>query len=146
MKHRLAPACITALGALTTSAAAASDSGYDRIWQSAELYRSESEALRSLALSGRLQADYAWFDADDDDIDLSADIDPTLDERFEYHLWQFERRWPGGWRWEIETVDSFAPVPGGSPILAEPFKPNSYTVTSRAMAAAAIESSVPPMQ
>jgi phosphate-selective porin OprO/OprP len=69
MKHRLAPAWITALGALTASTAVAGDMGYDRIWQSAELYRSESGALRSLALSGRLQADASHFDADEGDFD-----------------------------------------------------------------------------
>jgi phosphate-selective porin OprO/OprP len=69
LHHRLAPACLTALAALAANAANADDSGYDRAWQYAELQQSESGTLRSLALSGRLQADASYFDADEGDFD-----------------------------------------------------------------------------
>ena len=43
---------------------------YERIWRHAILYQNANDGLvRSFALSGRLQADYAWFDADEGDYD-----------------------------------------------------------------------------
>lgn len=44
-------------------------STYDRLWGHAELYRNSGEGfLQSLALSGRLQAEAAWFDSDEGDL------------------------------------------------------------------------------
>ncbi len=43
---------------------------YDRLWSHTQLYRNPGEGmLQSLALSGRLQADAAWFDTDQGDLD-----------------------------------------------------------------------------
>ncbi len=67
--RRLLPACLL-LAAVTTQADPAS-SRYDRIWQHAVLYENDDEEawLERLALSGRAQGDYAWFDADEGDYD-----------------------------------------------------------------------------
>lgn len=70
MNRFRAPVFITALTAVAvTPATDADDSDYDRVWQHANLYQSESGTLRSLALSGRLQADASYFDADEGDFD-----------------------------------------------------------------------------
>ena len=46
--------------------------GYERIWRHADLYQSSGDDLiRDFSLSGRLQADYAWFDADEGDYDAA---------------------------------------------------------------------------
>jgi phosphate-selective porin OprO/OprP len=46
------------------------ESRYDRLWRHAQLYDNpDSGFIQSFALSGRLQADYAWFDADEGDYD-----------------------------------------------------------------------------
>ena len=43
---------------------------YQRIWRHADLYQNPGDGLvRDFSLSGRLQADYAWFDADEGDYD-----------------------------------------------------------------------------
>jgi phosphate-selective porin OprO/OprP len=56
---------------LAASVSRADDASYERIWQRAVLYENTDEQawLRRLALSGRAQGDYAWFDADEGDYD-----------------------------------------------------------------------------
>ena len=54
-------------------ALAEEESGYDRFWRHATLYENADEGLvRSVALSGRLQAEGAYFDADQGDFDDSS--------------------------------------------------------------------------
>ena len=54
-------------------ALAEEESGYDRFWHHATLYENADEGLvRSVALSGRLQAEGAYFDADQGDFDDSS--------------------------------------------------------------------------
>lgn len=43
-------------------------SAYDRLWSHATLYRDPEGPLQKLALSGRLQAEAAWFDTDQGDL------------------------------------------------------------------------------
>lgn len=50
-------------------ASGADDGGYDRLWEYANLYSSDEGFLRSVALSGRLQADASHVDADEGDFD-----------------------------------------------------------------------------
>jgi len=66
----LAP--VTLLPAFTISGPLHADgeSGYDRLWGLATLYEEpDGKLLRTFALSGRLQADAIWFDADEGDFD-----------------------------------------------------------------------------
>ena len=60
---------LTALALFIGNPIEAQESGYDRVWDYANLYQSESHVLRSLALSGRLQADAVYHDADEGDFD-----------------------------------------------------------------------------
>lgn len=55
---------------MTLAAEEAHPSRYDDIWRKAVLYDNPDSAfLRRLALSGRAQGDYAWFDADEGSYD-----------------------------------------------------------------------------
>jgi len=47
----------------------AKSSAYDSVWSHTSLYQSDEGFVRSLDLSGRLQADSAWLDADEGDFD-----------------------------------------------------------------------------
>ncbi|WP_188109703.1 porin [Pseudohalioglobus sediminis] len=49
--------------------ASAADERYQEIWQHATFYTSEQGPLRRIALSGRLQADASYFDADEGDFE-----------------------------------------------------------------------------
>ena len=59
-----ASACLSA-----AASAQAPDWDYQGIWETVVLHRSESAFIRELDLSGRLQAETAWFDADEGDYD-----------------------------------------------------------------------------
>lgn len=51
-------------------AQSADESSFDRVWGLATLYENgDSEFIQKFALSGRLQADAAWFDADEGEFD-----------------------------------------------------------------------------
>ncbi len=55
---------------LSTSAQTVADSSFDRVWSYATLYENrDSGFLQKFALSGRMQADAAWFKADQGDFD-----------------------------------------------------------------------------
>lgn len=69
MKQLTAPAIIAALATPVVAPASADDSAYGRVWKHATLYQADSGVLRGLALSGRLQADASYFDADEGDFD-----------------------------------------------------------------------------
>jgi len=57
---------LTLSGGITAANGAAdSHEKYERIWRHATLYQSDQGPMQNFALSGRLQADYAWFDADE---------------------------------------------------------------------------------
>jgi phosphate-selective porin OprO/OprP len=73
-KQRLLPLIASALWLSGIAAKAngddSGDSRYDRIWRHAVLYDNPDASLvQRFDLSGRLQADYAWFDADEGEYD-----------------------------------------------------------------------------
>lgn len=56
--------------AVSTASEGESGSGFDKVWDYATLYENQDNRyIRKFALSGRLQADAAWFDADQGDFD-----------------------------------------------------------------------------
>ncbi|MDH3994092.1 MAG: OprO/OprP family phosphate-selective porin [Gammaproteobacteria bacterium] len=73
--HRALPT-ILGMGLVLSASPAVAQSAtqsqekYQRIWRHADLYQNPGDGLvRDFSLSGRLQADYAWFDADEGDYD-----------------------------------------------------------------------------
>lgn len=58
---------ILCLAALPPALTAANQADYDRLWSSFTLHEAEDGLVRSFALSGRLQGDLAWVDADQGD-------------------------------------------------------------------------------
>ncbi len=74
--------------------ALASEGSYDRIWSSADLYRSDDSSLRQVSLSGRLQGDAYHFEQDDDD------ADDLLWRRFRFG---FKSRFAGDWLAQLEA-------------------------------------------
>lgn len=70
------------------------ESGYDRFWNHAVLYDNpEGDLLQTLALSGRLQADAIWFDADE------GDFDDLVWRRFRFG---FKAELAGDWTLQFE--------------------------------------------
>ncbi len=68
-------------------------SGYDRVWSHARLYESDRGLVRSFDLSGRLQAESAWFDADE------GEYDDLLWRRFRFG---FKSELAGDWLAQLE--------------------------------------------
>ena len=70
-------------------AQAADESFFDRVWSHATLYENgDNGFVQKFALSGRLQAEAAWFDADE------GDFDDTTWRRFRFgFLSQFAHDW-----------------------------------------------------
>ena len=70
------------------------ESGYDRFWRHATLYENADEGLvRSVALSGRLQAEAMYFDAD------QGDFDDSTWRRFRFG---FKAKFAGDWVAQLE--------------------------------------------
>ncbi len=78
-------------GAGIGSKAAGAD--YEEIWRHAGLYESDQGLVKSFALSGRLQAEAAWFDAD------QGEFDDLLWRRFRFG---FKSEFAGGWVAQLE--------------------------------------------
>lgn len=72
------------------------DSSFDRIWHHRILYEDTrgDQRLHRIALSGRLQAEAAWFDADE------GDFDDTTWRRFRFG---FVSRFRSSWRLHVEA-------------------------------------------
>lgn len=86
--------CLYLLCGGTGVAAGESDSVYDRVWQHAQLYSNpQGRVLQSLALSGRLQAETAWFDTD------QGDLNDTSWRRFRFG---FAARFNDNWAAQLE--------------------------------------------
>jgi phosphate-selective porin OprO/OprP len=66
---------------------------YDRIWDYGRLYSSDDGLFRTFDLSGRLQAEAVWFDAD------QGDFDDTLWRRFRFG---FKSRLANDWVMQLE--------------------------------------------
>jgi phosphate-selective porin OprO/OprP len=78
----------------SAGSAAQEESTYDKIWRHATLYESKGDSfIRSFALSGRLQADAAWFDAD------QGDYDDVEWRRFRFG---FKSKFAGDWVAQLE--------------------------------------------
>lgn len=108
VKPAILPGFLVALACLPakTTLASDSDSDYDSVWNKATLYQSDTGVLRSLALSGRLQADASHFDADEGDFDdiswrrfrfgfaarFANDWNAQLEGDFDLNAWP-----PGAW-------------------------------------------------
>jgi phosphate-selective porin OprO/OprP len=71
----------------------ADESGYDRVWSHAKLYQSGEGLLRSFALSGRLQAEASYVDADE------GDYDDITWRRFRFG---FKSTFAGNWMAQLE--------------------------------------------
>ena len=93
MTSRAARILVLSLALQTLSpgatAQAADESSFDRVWSHATLYENrDSGFVQKFALSGRLQAEAAWFDADE------GDFDDTTWRRFRFgFLSQFVHDW-----------------------------------------------------
>lgn len=84
----------TVVMATAGCALADEESGYDRFWRHATLYENADEGLvRSVALSGRLQAEAMYFDADQEHFD-----DSTW-RRFRFG---FKAKFAGDWVAQLE--------------------------------------------
>lgn len=71
------------------------ESGYDRVWRHATLYQNADEGLvRRIALSGRLQADAMYFDADQE-----GEFDDSTWRRFRFG---FKADFAGDWVAQLE--------------------------------------------
>jgi phosphate-selective porin OprO and OprP len=95
MIHFARPRGLILAAALITPAISASEtqSGYDRLWSHATLYKADEGFVRSFALSGRLQADASYFDADE------GDFDDVNWRRFRFG---FKSRFAGDWMAQLE--------------------------------------------
>jgi phosphate-selective porin OprO/OprP len=86
---------------------AADESSLDRVWSHATLYEDKDGSfLQRFALSGRLQADAAWFDSD------QGDFDDILWRRFRFGFKAaFSRKWvlhvEGDWNLNEDFEDSY---------------------------------------
>ncbi|MFV8816921.1 porin [Haliea sp. E17] len=63
------PTRVVLLAALASQPGKADEPAFQQVWSHASLYQSDEGWLRSVDLSGRLQFEYAWFDADQGDYD-----------------------------------------------------------------------------
>ena len=71
------------------------DSSYDRIWGYGTLYEDKGDGwIQKVALSGRLQAEAAWFDADE------GDFDDATWRRFRFG---FSTEFVHNWRLDVEA-------------------------------------------
>ena len=91
----LAPSLALQLYAPSASAQSDDTTLFDRVWRHAVLYENRDNGfLQKLALSGRLQAEAAWFDADE------GDFDDTTWRRFRFG---FTTEFVGNWRLNVEA-------------------------------------------
>lgn len=93
VKPAILPGFIIALALLPAKTTLASDSDYDSVWNKATLYQSDTGVLHSLALSGRLQVDASYFDADE------GDFDDISWRRFRFG---FSARFANDWQAQLE--------------------------------------------
>ncbi len=78
---------------LAPPAPAQDQSAYQRIWNHARLYESGDGPVRAFDLSGRLQADGAWYDADEGSYD---------DLRWRRFRFGFTAQFGAGWHAQLE--------------------------------------------
>ena len=88
-KYRFA--CL--IGLLVAAPLGAEESGYERAWRHTSLYQSDQGLLRSLVLSGRLQADASYVDADEGDFD---------DIKWRRFRFGFKSEFAGDWMAQLE--------------------------------------------
>ncbi len=95
LRHRriLAAALFCCLAPGANAADGTGGSAYDRVWGYTELYRSDDGLVRTFDLSGRLQGEATWFDAD------QGDFDDLLWRRFRFG---FVSELAGGWVAQLE--------------------------------------------
>lgn len=81
------------------------ESTYDRLWSYAKLHQADQGFVRGFALSGRLQADASYFDADE------GDFDDTNWRRFRFG---FKAKFARDWMAQLEGDFDLNEAPDGS--------------------------------